>query len=218
MSKEALVVLNRKRGAIKAQLTRIKDFMNNPEEKSKTDLESKLDTLKSLRIKLSDIRKEYYVVADHSDLEPLESDILDLDDCEDIQLKKNNLCINCFSSFHKVALCKSLRNCPNCSKRHNSLLCRNFERNVDSQRSSASETLPNIEPRNTPTLHVNTECFQPKQTIPSCVESFEPQRGEFVGHSKGHSTMLLSTALVYCQNSRGEGLSSACPTRFWESK
>ncbi|GFX47719.1 hypothetical protein TNCV_699731 [Trichonephila clavipes] len=36
MSKEALVVLNRKRGALKAQLKRIKDFMNNPDEKDKT--------------------------------------------------------------------------------------------------------------------------------------------------------------------------------------
>ncbi|GFW28049.1 hypothetical protein TNCV_769291 [Trichonephila clavipes] len=88
MSKEALVVLNRKRGAVKAQLTRIKDFMNNLDEKDKTHLESKLDTLKSLRIKLSDIRNEYYkVVADDSDLEPLESEILDLeDDCEDIYI------------------------------------------------------------------------------------------------------------------------------------
>ncbi|GFX65898.1 DUF1758 domain-containing protein [Trichonephila clavipes] len=320
MSKETLVVSNRKRGAIKAQLTRIKDFMNNPDEKDKTHLESKLDTLKSFRIKLSDIRNKYYeVVADDSDLEPLESEILDLeDDCEDIQIriknilsnidlknnavtscdnsfkniklpdinsnshfseilslekfthetaknlrtfidccqkhlrglkivgldlnefskvllinlilrkldketrknyelnfastelpkwedfmnfllkrclileniqannataipsersyktksflaklypancvickqphpvfrskkfndlsvnerfnsvKRNNLCIKCFSCSHKVALRKSSRNCPNCSKRHNSLLCRNFERNVDSQRS-----------------------------------------------------------------------------------
>ncbi|GFU45604.1 DUF1758 domain-containing protein [Trichonephila clavipes] len=80
MSKEALKALNRKRGAVKAQLTRIKNFMNNPDEKDKTHLESKLDTLKSLRIKLSDIRDEYYeVVADDSDfLEPLESEILDL--------------------------------------------------------------------------------------------------------------------------------------------
>ncbi|GFX32846.1 integrase catalytic domain-containing protein [Trichonephila clavipes] len=99
------------------------------------------------------------IVASDSDLEPLESEILDLeDDCEDIQ-------------------------------------CRHFERNVDSQRSPGSETLPNMEPRITPTLNVNSECFQPKQTIPSCVESFENGE-EFVGHSKGHSTMLLSTALV----------------------
>ncbi|GFX09228.1 DUF1758 domain-containing protein [Trichonephila clavipes] len=104
------------------------------------------------------------------------------------------------SSSHKVALCKSSRNCPNCSKRHNSLLCRNFERNVGSQRSPGSKTLPNMEPRiTTPTLNVNSECFQPKQTV----ESFENGE-EFVGYSKGHSTMLLSTAVVYCQNSRGE--------------
>ncbi|GFX36236.1 hypothetical protein TNCV_2065741 [Trichonephila clavipes] len=166
MSKEALKALNRKRGAVKAQLTRIKNFMNNPDEKDKTHLESKLDTLKSLRIKLSDIRDEYYeVVADDSDLESLESEILDLeDDCEDIYIS------------------------------------RNLERNVDSQRSPGSETLPNMESRiTTPTLNVNSECFQPKQTV----ESFE-NRGEFVGYSKGHSTMLLSTAVVYCQNSRGE--------------
>ncbi|GFV12411.1 hypothetical protein TNCV_3078691 [Trichonephila clavipes] len=78
MSKEAVKELNRKRGDVKAQLTRIKDFMNNPDEKNKTDLESKLDTLKSLLNKLRDIRDEYYeVVADDNDLEPLESEILD---------------------------------------------------------------------------------------------------------------------------------------------
>ncbi|GFR01909.1 uncharacterized protein TNCT_37621 [Trichonephila clavata] len=266
MSKEILVVLNRKRGSVKAQLTRIKDFINNPDEKDQIKLESKMDTLKNLRIKLSDIRNEYYeVVANDSDLEPLELEILDLeDDCEDIQIrkqgrnyelnlvttklpkwddfmdfllkrclileniqtnnaiavpsersnktksflakldpvncvickqqphpvfrckkfndlsvnerfnsvKKNNLCINCFSSSHRVALCKSPRSCPNCSKRHNSLLCRNFERRVDSQRSQISETLSTLESKSTTTLNVNSECFKPKQAIPY-VESFE---------------------------------------------
>ncbi|GFY04665.1 uncharacterized protein TNCV_419211 [Trichonephila clavipes] len=102
MSKEALKALNRKRGVVKAQLTRIKNFMNNSDEKDKTHLESQLDTLKSLRIKLSDIREEYYeVVADDSDLEPLESEILDLeDDCEDkyiyiyIQVRIKNIFSN----------------------------------------------------------------------------------------------------------------------------
>ncbi|GFQ80078.1 hypothetical protein TNCT_718361 [Trichonephila clavata] len=78
MSKEILVALNRKRGSIKAQLTRIKDFVNSPDEKDKTKLESKMDILKSLRIKLSDIWNEYYeVVVKDSDLEPLELEILD---------------------------------------------------------------------------------------------------------------------------------------------
>ncbi|GFR21741.1 hypothetical protein TNCT_254911 [Trichonephila clavata] len=81
MSKETLVVLNRKRGSVKAQLTRIKDFINNPDEKDNIKLESKMDTLKSLRIKLSDIRNEYYeVVTNESDLEPLGLEILDLED------------------------------------------------------------------------------------------------------------------------------------------
>ncbi|GFS97236.1 hypothetical protein TNCV_715831 [Trichonephila clavipes] len=70
--------------------------MNNPDEKDKTHLESKLYTLKSLRIKISDIRNEYYeVVADDSDLEPLESEILDLeDDCKDIQERIKNIISN----------------------------------------------------------------------------------------------------------------------------
>ncbi|GFW71902.1 hypothetical protein TNCV_3220781 [Trichonephila clavipes] len=61
--------------------------MNIPDENDKRHLESKLDTLKSFRIKLSDIRNEYYeIVENDSDLEPLESEILDLeDDCENIQ-------------------------------------------------------------------------------------------------------------------------------------
>ncbi|GFQ76927.1 hypothetical protein TNCT_271781 [Trichonephila clavata] len=65
MSKEILVVFNRKLGAVKAQLTQIKDFINNPDEKNKTKLESKLDTLKSLRIKLSDIQNEFYEVVEY---------------------------------------------------------------------------------------------------------------------------------------------------------
>ncbi|GFR11449.1 integrase catalytic domain-containing protein [Trichonephila clavata] len=286
MSKEILVALNRKRGSVKAQLTRIKDFVNSPDEKDKTKLESKMDTLKSLRMKLSDIRNEYYeVVVKDSDLEPLELEILDLeDDCEDIHVRiknivpkidlKNNDITSCGNSFnniqlprfngsyhdwfnfkeqfislidsnnsltdsqklyylkstltgiakdvitfddsytslfeclkksssHRVALCKSSRNCYNCSKRHNSLLCRNFERNFYSQRSQICETLPTLEPKNTTTLNVNSECFKPKQTIPY-VESFDNEGEEFVEHAKGASTVMLSTAIVYCQNNRGE--------------
>ncbi|GFS34156.1 uncharacterized protein TNIN_222121 [Trichonephila inaurata madagascariensis] len=116
MSKETLIVLNRKCGATKAQLTRIKDFIKNPDEKDKMYLESKLDTLKSLRIKLSDIRNEYYeVVENDSDLEPLETEILDLeDDCEDIQVRiknilsnidlKNNAAKSCENSFKNIKL------------------------------------------------------------------------------------------------------------------
>ncbi|GFQ84179.1 hypothetical protein TNCT_718881 [Trichonephila clavata] len=59
-----------------------------------------------------------------------------------------------------------------------------------------SETLPTLEPK----LNVNSECFKPKQTIPS----FDTEREEFVGHAKGHSSVMLSTAIVYCQNNRGE--------------
>ncbi|GFR30317.1 uncharacterized protein TNCT_610591 [Trichonephila clavata] len=142
-----------------------------------------MDTLKGLRIKLSDIRNEYYeVVLKDSDLEPLELEILDLEDA--------------IAKISRVALCKSSWNFHNCSKRHNSLLCRNFERKFDSQRSQISETLPTLEPK----LNVNSECFKPEQTIPS----FDTEGEEFVGHAKGHSTVMLSTAIVYCQNNRGE--------------
>ncbi|GFY25796.1 hypothetical protein TNCV_1915461 [Trichonephila clavipes] len=97
MSKEALKALNRKRGAVKAQLTRIKNFMNNPDEKDKTHLESKLDTLKSLRIKLRDIRDEYYeVVAD---------DILrEIENCPDFEIptmsREEKLCEEHFTSTY----------------------------------------------------------------------------------------------------------------------
>ncbi|GFR26572.1 hypothetical protein TNCT_193231 [Trichonephila clavata] len=75
-----------------------------------------MDTLKSLRIKLSDIRNEYYeVVLKDSDLEPLELEILDLeDDCEDIQVRikniiskidlKNNDVTSCGNSFNNIKL------------------------------------------------------------------------------------------------------------------
>ncbi|GFR15577.1 uncharacterized protein TNCT_384401 [Trichonephila clavata] len=116
MSKETLVALNRKHGSVKAQLTGINDFINNPDEKDKIKLELKMDTLKSLRIKFSDIRNEYYeVVLKDSDLEPLELEILDLeDDCEDIQARikniiskidlKNYYVTSCGNSFNNIKL------------------------------------------------------------------------------------------------------------------
>ncbi|GFQ76901.1 hypothetical protein TNCT_681241 [Trichonephila clavata] len=54
--------------------------------------------------------------------------------------------------------------------------------------SQISETLPTLEPKNTTTLNVNSECFKPKQTIPY-VESFDNEGEEFVGHAKGHSNV-----------------------------
>ncbi|GFR14311.1 zinc finger BED domain-containing protein 5 [Trichonephila clavata] len=79
--------------AVKDQLTRIKDFINNPDEKYKTILESKMDTLKSLRIKLSDMRNEYHkIVENDKELETLELEILGLeDDCKDIQVRIKNI-------------------------------------------------------------------------------------------------------------------------------
>ncbi|GFQ73561.1 integrase catalytic domain-containing protein [Trichonephila clavata] len=223
-----------------------------------------MDTLKSLRIKLSDIRNEYYeVVTNESDLEPLELEILDLEnDCEDIQVGikniiskinfKNNDVTSCGNSFNNIKLPDiqlprfngSYHDWFNFKEQFISLIdsnnsltdsqklyylksmltgiakdvitiddsytslfeClkkRNFERSVDSQRSRISETLPTLEPKNTTTLNVNSECFKPKQTIPY-VESFYNEGEEFVGHAKGHSTGVLSTAIAYCQNNRGE--------------
>ncbi|GFX65704.1 hypothetical protein TNCV_4093961 [Trichonephila clavipes] len=145
MSKEALVVLNRKRGDVKAQLTRIKDFMNNPDEKDKTHLESKLDTLKSLRIKLSDIRNEYYeVVAADSDLEPLESEILDLeDDCEDIYIY---IYIYIYPALLIKWLYAKVRGIVLIVRSVTIHFCVEISReNVGSQRSPGRETLPNME-------------------------------------------------------------------------
>ncbi|GFY50903.1 hypothetical protein TNIN_133491 [Trichonephila inaurata madagascariensis] len=129
-----------------------------------------MGTLKSLRMKLSDIQNEYYeAVENYRDLQPHESEILDIEN-DGVYIQ-----------------------------RHNSLLCRHFGRNVDSQRSPGSGTLPNMEPKNTPTLNVNSECFQPNR--PFLLLNRLNGRGEFVGHSRDLSTVLLSTALFYCQNS-----------------
>ncbi|GFU51207.1 integrase catalytic domain-containing protein [Trichonephila clavipes] len=186
----------------KSSANKIKNFMDNPDEKNKTHLESKL-TMKSLRIKLSDIREEYYeVVADDSDLEPLESEILDLENDYEAVL------INWF--YAKV---RGIVQIVQSGTIH---FCVEISRERWIAKGVQVEKLPNMEPGITPTLNVNSECFQPKKTIPSCVESFE-NGGEFVGHSKGHSTMLLSSTVAYCQNSRGEVFPLRCPTGFRES-
>ncbi|GFR25259.1 hypothetical protein TNCT_421841 [Trichonephila clavata] len=87
MSKEILVVFNGKRVASCNSSADTNQWLY---QQSGRKLESKMDILKSLRIKLRDIRNEYYqVVENDSDLKPLELEILDLeDDCEEISRKE----------------------------------------------------------------------------------------------------------------------------------
>ncbi|GFR14453.1 integrase catalytic domain-containing protein [Trichonephila clavata] len=66
-----------------------------------------MDTLKNLRIKYSDIRNECYeVMANDSDLEPLELEILDLeDDCEDTQVRIKNIISKIDLKINDVTSC-----------------------------------------------------------------------------------------------------------------
>lgn len=85
-------------------MTRIKDFINNPDGKDIVEAESKLDTLKGIQIKLSDIRNEYYeIIEDETDLQLLEVEILDLEDeCEDIQVRIKHIISNVFPKNNSV--------------------------------------------------------------------------------------------------------------------
>ncbi|GFY48785.1 hypothetical protein TNIN_353441 [Trichonephila inaurata madagascariensis] len=119
-----------------------------------------MDNLKSLRIKLSDIRNEYYeVVENDSDLEPLKLEMMiaEISSSEWIYAKIRGVVL--------IVLSGTIHFCVEILR----------EMWIDSQRSPESKTMQNMESKNT-TINVNNECFQPKQTIPY-VESFETERG-----------------------------------------
>lgn len=120
-------------------------------------------------------------------------------------VKQNNLCLNCLSSSHKIAVCKSARNCSICHKRHNSLLCK---RSNPSLSDPTKEGEKNLSP-----LNVHSPCFEPQ--VPKASgsnyltsnagpknihENHAESHGDFIGYCKEGSSTVLSTVFVYCRS------------------
>lgn len=94
------------------------------------------------------------------------------------EIKKINLCLNCFSGVHLVRNCKSKHSCFKCGKRHNTLLHKELEQNTNSNLSSTSAP------------------FVP-QTISNSLQSTAQANGDIKAYFSTNSTgILLGTAMV----------------------
>lgn len=82
MATEDLTVLNRRRGGIKAQITRLQTFVTEVELSGKlevSELEVRFDKAKKLNNQLEDLRMEYYKVAEDDDLTAIEGNLEEIE-------------------------------------------------------------------------------------------------------------------------------------------
>ncbi|XP_059217616.1 uncharacterized protein LOC131994757 [Stomoxys calcitrans] len=103
------------------------------------------------------------------------------------EIKRNNLCLNCFSKVHSVKNCSSKFSCYKCGKRHNTLLHREQDYTIPTQSNSNIASNPSPSPNNTNAVHI-----QSTNTGGGIIQSC------FSSQSKA---VLLGTALVtVCHN------------------
>ncbi|XP_059221697.1 uncharacterized protein LOC131996228 [Stomoxys calcitrans] len=100
------------------------------------------------------------------------------------EIKKNSLCINCFSKVHTVKNCSSKFSCYKCNKKHNTLLHKD-DSNSPSSPSAPSPSTSSLDPNSAP-FHAN-----PIQSTSSSQDGVV--QTYFATNSKG---VLLGTALV----------------------
>ncbi|XP_075162874.1 uncharacterized protein LOC142235507 [Haematobia irritans] len=105
------------------------------------------------------------------------------------EIKKNGLCVNCFSRVHTVQKCNSKFSCLRCNKRHNTLLHR------ESVSLPSNSTTTNAKKTSFPT---NTSNTPPLSSTQSSIQSTNMGNGViqtcFASDSKG---VLLGTAIVH---------------------
>ncbi|XP_059217691.1 uncharacterized protein LOC131994814 [Stomoxys calcitrans] len=106
------------------------------------------------------------------------------------EIKRHNLCLNCFSSAHIVKDCKSKHSCYKCGKRHNTLL----HREADQQK---GPTAPSFNTNQTPRNDLLPPPFVPHPSTISNLQSTGSTgnvvQSCFATNSKG---VLLGTTLV----------------------
>lgn len=107
------------------------------------------------------------------------------------EIKKRNLCINCFSAAHSVRNCKSKHNCFKCNKRHHTLLHKESEGSVSTpQNSSFSNTRINSN------FQSDSPLFIPQQTSTSLQSTSTTNSNVQSFHSANSRGVLLGTAMV----------------------
>ncbi|XP_075152559.1 uncharacterized protein LOC142226424 [Haematobia irritans] len=99
-------------------------------------------------------------------------------------VKRNNICLNCFSGNHKVHQCSSKSNCSRCNSRHNTLLHRDSRASPSTQSEGTQADVPSTSNNTAQDLSLE------QQSIQNC----------FAASSK---QVLLGTAMV---NIRRDGV------------
>ncbi|XP_055942873.1 uncharacterized protein LOC129972674 [Argiope bruennichi] len=85
-----IISLNRKRGSIKSSLTKLNSFIETDDSKDSIVYQTKLDNLLKIKQNLEQIKEEYFVTAEDSELQELEDSVEELEEeCE--RLENDNL-------------------------------------------------------------------------------------------------------------------------------
>ncbi|XP_055946975.1 uncharacterized protein LOC129980618 [Argiope bruennichi] len=85
-----IISLNRKRGSIKSSLTKLNSFIETDDSKDSIVYQTKLDNLLKIKQNLEQIKEEYFVIAEDSELQELEDSVEELEE-ERERLENNNL-------------------------------------------------------------------------------------------------------------------------------
>ncbi|KAF8771577.1 hypothetical protein HNY73_018977 [Argiope bruennichi] len=86
-----IISLNRERGSIKSSLTKLSSFIETNDSKNSIVYQTKLDNLLRIKQNLEQIKEEYFVTAEDSELQELEDSVEELEEeCErlEVSLKK----------------------------------------------------------------------------------------------------------------------------------
>ncbi|XP_055928526.1 uncharacterized protein LOC129959662 [Argiope bruennichi] len=82
-----IISLNRKRGSIKSSLTKLNSFIETNDSKDSIVYQTKLDNLLRIKQNLEQIKEEYFVTAEDSELQELEDSVEELEEeCERLEI------------------------------------------------------------------------------------------------------------------------------------
>ncbi|XP_055928745.1 uncharacterized protein LOC129959875 [Argiope bruennichi] len=86
--------LNRKRGSIKSSLTKLNSFIETDDSKDSIVYQTKLDNLLKIKQNLEQIKEEYFVTAEDSELQELEDSVEELEEeCERLEMFRQILVV-----------------------------------------------------------------------------------------------------------------------------
>ncbi|GBM98304.1 hypothetical protein AVEN_7677-1 [Araneus ventricosus] len=100
-TKEQIVVINRKRGSLKSSITKLASFVTSANSKDRILCETKLENLQKIKVKLGEVKNEYFEIVEDKDLEALENSVIELEEeCERLEVSLKTI----LTSSNKIAV------------------------------------------------------------------------------------------------------------------